>query len=65
MARARDNTIAHVSVEKERRVRGIDMEKSPWKKRGTRKKLRVSYGIKFSKGGVAQKGTSYNNSEWA
>src|SRR3984957_14753405 len=37
-ARARDNTIAQVSVEKERRVRGVDMEKSPWKKRGTRKK---------------------------
>jgi hypothetical protein len=28
-ARARDNTMAQVSVERERRVRGVDMERSP------------------------------------
>jgi hypothetical protein len=53
-ARARDNTIAQVSVEKERRVRGVDMEKSPWKKRAARKK-RVSYRIKFWKGELRRK----------
>jgi len=37
-------------------VRGSDMEKSPWKKRGAHSK-RVSYGIKFSiKGALRRRG---------
>jgi hypothetical protein len=65
IARARDNTIAQVSVEKERRVRGVDMEQSPWRKKWCTRIDVWATTLDFLKEGYCEGRTSYNNNESA